>query len=81
MSLFEEWVNLPNIFSFSFNLACLAFKSCASDICFFFADTIQASNQGEVCHCFRCTKMCVCVWKFQTFSKEENGGKEIMKQD
>lgn len=52
MSLFEEWVNLPNIFSFSFNLACLAFKSCASDICFFFADTIQGSNQGEVCHCF-----------------------------
>lgn len=40
MSLFEEWVNLPNIFSFSFNLACLAFKSCVSDICFFFADTI-----------------------------------------
>lgn len=77
MSLFEEWVNLPNIFSFSFNLACLAFKSCSSDICFFFTDTFQASNQGEVCHCFHCLKvcvyMCVCVWEFQTFSKEQNG--------
>lgn len=72
MSLFEEWVNLPNIFSFSFNLACLAFKSCASDICFFFADTIQASNQ-EVCHCFRCTKTCVCLEISNLFQGFQNG--------